>query len=146
MMRKSAFVRSFRGLRTVPIGAFSRLQVSLRGPGFVSACLAATRGTTHGHQRGVANSPCLNCDPGRELTLGRAPASLSDLYLQRHLVRAGALILDQELELAVLLRRELHLAFRAGTGVLTDLLLVFAVDEQMHVRLLLPIRRDGDRL
>ena len=74
-----------------------------------------------------------------------ARPSLGHLHLQSHLVRSPG-VADQQLEHPVFRRRELHFALRAGTGVLADLLLVLVIDEQIHVRVLVALRRDGDFL
>ena len=65
--------------------------------------------------------------------------SLGHLHFQCHLVRARPEVADKQLELPVLGGRELYLAFRAGTGVLADLILVLGIVEQMNV-LFLPYR------
>src|SRR5271168_3352314 len=79
----------------------------------------------------------------RRSNVGR---SLGQLHFQSHLVGTRAAIADEELELPVLRRSELHLAFWAGAGVLAHLLAVLGVDEQMHVRLLCPLRRGSHLL
>src|SRR5271165_5649814 len=75
----------------------------------------------------------------------RSLRSLGHLHLQSHLVRPTG-VADQQLELLIFRRRELHFTFRARTGVLADHFLILVVDEQMHVRLLVTLRRGNDLL
>src|SRR4030081_1829676 len=71
------------------------------------------------------------------MTIGGS--SLGDLYLERHRVFPPG-VLDDELVLPVLRRRDFHRTLRAGRVVLADLLAGLVVDVQVHVGVLRAVR------
>src|SRR6267378_6444930 len=84
-----------------------------------------------------ARGNAANCEGFQSLTVMTGRLSerpgVGDLYLEGHrIVPPG--VLDDELVLSVLRRRDLHRTLRAGRVVLADFLAGLVVDVQVHVR------------